>query len=197
MILKKTIHRRQRNHLYWIITIIMKKKHLEKKREDLLIMQSAIHSDRRDVMNAIDATSISNQNASDAFSKDFAQIKTELNMKINKIEELYESKEKNLSKMMSWTTMTKFFDLIKHATHHECASVTKTINECFERQVTRLKKIIRKLKKMIEKTKDTIKENTWAKITIRQSTIAISIFSLRKINVSSKWKSNRKMKLMT
>ena len=56
--------------------------------------------------------------------------------------------------------MTKFFNLMKHATRHKCAGVTKTINECFERQVTRLKKMIRKLKKMIEKTKDTIEENT-------------------------------------
>ena len=55
--------------------------------------------------------------------------------------------------------MIKFFDLMKHATRHECASVTKTINECFEKQVIRLKKMIRKLKRMIEKTKDTIKKN--------------------------------------
>ena len=55
--------------------------------------------------------------------------------------------------------MIKFFDLMKHATRHECANVTKIINKCFEKQVTRLKKMIRKLKKMIEKTKDTIKEN--------------------------------------
>ena len=48
---------------------------------------------------------------------------------------------------------------MKHATRHECASVTKTINECFEKQMTKLKKVIRKLKKVIEKTKDTIEEN--------------------------------------
>ena len=84
-----------------INTIIIKKKHFEKRREDLLIMQSVIHSDRRDMMNAIDATSINNQNASDAPLKDFAQIRTKLNMKMNKIRKLYESKEKNLSKMMS------------------------------------------------------------------------------------------------
>ena len=84
-----------------IITTIIKKKHSEKKQEDLLIMQLVIHSNRRDMMNAADATSINNQSASDALSKDFAQIKTKLNMKMNKIEKLYESKEKNLSKMMS------------------------------------------------------------------------------------------------
>ena len=55
--------------------------------------------------------------------------------------------------------MTRFFDMMKHATRHDCASVTKTINECFESQVTRLKEMIKKLKKMIEKTKDTIEEN--------------------------------------
>ena len=53
------------------------------------------------MMNAIDATSINNQNVFNALSKDFAQIKTKLNMKINKIRKFYESKEKNLSKIMS------------------------------------------------------------------------------------------------
>ena len=61
----------------------------------------------------------------------------------------------------------------------------------------RLEKMIKKLKRMIEKTKDTIEENIWTKITIRQSTIATLIFLLREINVSSKRKSSRKMKLMT
>ena len=56
--------------------------------------------------------------------------------------------------------MTKFFDLMRHATHYECASVTKTINECFKKQMTRLKKMIKKLKRMIEKTKNTIEKNT-------------------------------------
>ena len=84
-----------------IIIIIIKKKHSEKRRGDLLTMQPVIHSNRRGVMNAVGATSASSQGASDALSKDFAQIKTELNMKMNKIRKLYESKEKNLSKIMS------------------------------------------------------------------------------------------------
>ena len=160
-------------------------------------MQLAIHSDRQDVMNAIDATSINNQNAFDAFSRNFAQIKTKLNMKMSKIKELYELKKKNLSKIMSWTIMIKFFNMIKHATRHKCSNVTKITNEYFEKQVTRLKKVIRKLKKVIKKMKNTIKENIWIKITIKQSTIAISTFFLRKINVFSKRRSSKKMKLMT
>ena len=55
--------------------------------------------------------------------------------------------------------MTKFFNMIKHATRHDCANVTKTANKDFESQITKLKKMIRKLKRMIEKTKDTIEEN--------------------------------------
>ena len=55
--------------------------------------------------------------------------------------------------------MTKFFNMIKHATHHKYVDVTITANECFERQVIKLKKMIKKLKRMIEKTKDTIEEN--------------------------------------
>ena len=115
-----------------IITIIIKKKYSEKRREDLLIMQLAIHSNRWDVMNATDATSISNQNAFDALLKSFAKISTKLNMKMSKIKRFYESKEKNLSKMMSWIMMTKFFDMMKHATRHDCADVTKTTSECFK-----------------------------------------------------------------
>ena len=49
---------------------------------------------------------------------------------------------------------------------------------------------------MIEKTKDTIEENIWAKITIKQSMIAISALFLREINAFSKRKSSRKMKLI-
>ena len=52
-------------------------------------------------MNVAGATSISNQSAFDAFLKNFAQIKAELNTKMSKIKELYESKKKNLSKMIS------------------------------------------------------------------------------------------------
>ena len=92
--------------------------------------------------------------------------------------------------------MKIFFDLIRHATRYKCARKIKTINEYFEKQMTRLKKIIRKLKKVIEKTKDTIEENIWIKITIKQSTIAISAFFLREINVLLKRKLNKKMKLM-
>ena len=55
--------------------------------------------------------------------------------------------------------MTKFFNMMKHATRHDCANMTKTTNEYFENQITKLKKMIRKLKKVIEKTKDTIEEN--------------------------------------
>ena len=84
-----------------IITTIIKKKHSEKRREDLLAMQPTIHPDRRDVMNVTGATSINSQDAPDASSKNFAQIKAELNTKMSKIRKFYESKEKNLSKMMS------------------------------------------------------------------------------------------------
>ena len=52
-------------------------------------------------MNAIDATLTSRQNAFNTLLKNFAQIKTKLNTKINKIEKLYELKKKNLTKMMS------------------------------------------------------------------------------------------------
>ena len=49
--------------------------------------------------------------------------------------------------------------MIKHATRHDYAHVTKIINKCIESQITKLKKIIRKLKRIIEKTKDIIEEN--------------------------------------
>ena len=49
--------------------------------------------------------------------------------------------------------------MIKHATRYECGDVINEINECFEKQVTRLKKIIRKLKKITKKTNNMIDEN--------------------------------------
>ena len=52
-------------------------------------------------MSAIDATSINSQSAFDTSSKDFAQIKMKLNMKMNKTEKFYELKKKNLSRIMS------------------------------------------------------------------------------------------------
>ena len=52
-------------------------------------------------MNAIDATLTSKQNAFDTLSKDFAQIKAKFNTKMNKIKKLYESKKKNVTRMMS------------------------------------------------------------------------------------------------
>ena len=64
-------------------------------------MQLVIYLNHRNVMNAIDAILINSKNAFDAFLKNFAQIKTKLHMKINKIKKLYELKEKNLSKIMS------------------------------------------------------------------------------------------------
>ena len=54
--------------------------------------------------------------------------------------------------------MIKFFNMIKHVTRYKCVSKTKKINDCFERQVIKLKKIIKKLKKIVEKTKNMIKK---------------------------------------
>ena len=48
------------------------------------------------MMNAIEATLINNQSAFDALLKNFAQIKTKLNMKINKIKKLYKFKKKSI-----------------------------------------------------------------------------------------------------
>ena len=148
-------------------------------------------------MNVIDATSISSQSAFDAFSRNFAQIKAKLNTKMSKIRKFYESKEKNLSRMMSWTIMMKFFDMMKDATRHECASEAKEASDCFEKQITRLKKVIRKLKRMAEKTKNTIEESIWTKVIVRQSKVAISTFFLREIDALSKQRSSKEMKLMT
>ena len=64
-------------------------------------MQFAIHLNRRNMMNVIDATSINSQDAFDALLTNFVQIKTKLNIKMSKIKRFYELKEKNLSEMMS------------------------------------------------------------------------------------------------
>ena len=78
---------------------------------------------------------------------------------MSKRKRFYELKEKNLSKIMSKTIITKFFNMIKHVTRHNCANVMKTTNAYFESEITRLKKMIKKLKRVIEKTKNTIERN--------------------------------------
>ena len=79
----------------------MKKINLRKNRKNLLIMQFAIHLNCFDQMNAIDATSMSNQNAINALLMKFAKIKMKMNTKMNKIKEFYKLKKKNLTKMIS------------------------------------------------------------------------------------------------
>ena len=137
----------------------MRRISLKRDRENLLIMQFAIHLNRFDQMNAIDATSMSNQSAVNASLTNFAKIKMKMNMKMNKIKRLYESKKKNLTKMMSWTTLTKLFILMKNATRHECEIETKKSSCDSKKQITKLKKIARKLKKITEKTINTTEKN--------------------------------------
>ena len=64
-------------------------------------MQLIIYLNRRNVMNVINAMLINNQDAFNASLKNFAQIKTKLNMKMNKIKEFYKLKNKNVSKIIS------------------------------------------------------------------------------------------------
>ena len=84
-------------------------------------------------MNAIDAMLTSRQSAFNTLLKKFAQIKAKLNTKINKIKKLYESKKKNLTRMMLSIIIIKFFDMMKHATRHEWVNKTKITSECFEK----------------------------------------------------------------
>ena len=137
----------------------MKRISLRKDRGNLLIMQSAIHSDRFDQMNAIDAMLMSSQSAVNAFLTNFAKIKMKMNTKMNKIRRLYELKKKNLTRMMSWTTLIKLFVLMKDATRHEYENETKKSSCDSKKQTTRLKEITRKLKRITEKTINIIKRN--------------------------------------
>ena len=160
-------------------------------------MQLAIHSDRLDQMNAIGATSMSNQSAANAPLTNFAKIKTKMNTKMSKIRKLYESKEKNLTKMMSWTTLTKLFVLMKNATRQKNDDEAKKPSCCSRKQTTRLKKITKKLKRIAEKTINTIEENIWAKITFKSAEIAFSMLSMLAANAPPKRRFSKKMKLIT
>ena len=159
-------------------------------------MQLAIHLNRFDQMNAIDATSINSQNAVNAFLTNFAKIKMKINTKMSKIKRFYKSKKKNLTKMMSWTTLTKFFILMKNATRHECDDKTKKSSCDLKKQTTRLKKKIKKLKRIIKKTINTIEENNWTKITFKGENVAFSTFLMFEINALSKRWLNKEMKLI-
>ena len=70
--LESRIDSRQKSLRTAIIIIIIRKRHFKERRENLLIMQPVIHSNRRNVINAIDATSINSQNAFDASLRNFA-----------------------------------------------------------------------------------------------------------------------------
>ena len=137
----------------------MRRINLKRDRGNLLVMQPAIHLNRLDQMNAIGATSMNNQSAISAPLMSFAKIKMKMNTKMSKIKRLYESKKKNLTKMMSWMTLTKLFVLMKNATRHECEDETKKPSCDSEKQITRLKKITKKLKRIAEKTINTTEKN--------------------------------------
>ena len=64
-------------------------------------MKFAIHSNRRDIMNAVNAMSMSNQSAFNAPLRNSIQIKLKLNTKINTIKEFYEMKEQKTSEVIS------------------------------------------------------------------------------------------------
>ena len=160
-------------------------------------MQPATHSNRFDQMNAIGATSMSSQSAVNAPLTNFAKIKIKMNTKMNKIRKFYKSKEKNLTKMMSWTTLTKLFVLMKNATHHECDDEAKKSSCDWEKQTTRLKEITKKLKKITKKTINTTEENIWTKIIFKNADVAFSTFSIFAINALSKQRFNKEMKLIT
>ena len=137
----------------------MKRINLKRDRENLLVMQPAIHLNHFDQINTIDATSINNQSAISTFLTNFAKIKMKRNTKTSKIKKFYELKKKNLTEMMSWTTLIKLFVLMKNATRHECENETKKSNCDSKKQTTRLKKITKKFKKIAEKMINTIEEN--------------------------------------
>ena len=169
---------------------------LRRDRENLLTMQPAIYSDRFDQMNATGATSMSSQDAVNAPLTSFAKTKVKMNTKMNKIRELYESKKKNLTKMMPWTALTKLFVLMKNATRHECDDEAKKSSCDSKKQTTRLKKIIRKLKRITEKTINTIEENIWAKVAFKGANVAFSTFSMLAISAPPKRRLNKKMKVI-
>ena len=64
-------------------------------------MQLAIYSNRRDMMNAIDATSTNNQSVFSVFLRNFAQIELKLNTKMSTIKEFYKTKKQNTTEVIS------------------------------------------------------------------------------------------------
>ena len=154
-------------------------------------MKFAIHLNRRDMMNAIDATSTSSQNAFNAFLRNSVQMRLRLNTEISTIKELYKMRKQKTSEMISWSTLKNLFNLIKKATRHLCDEITKKSNYNSKKHITKLKKITKKLKKIIDKTNNTSENNIWAKVTANNFKITHSTFFARVINALLKRKSNR------
>ena len=76
-------------------------------------MRSAIYSDRRDEMNAIDEISTSERSIIKMSSQRKISESNEILNEINKIVRLYESKEINVSEMMSIADLYNLFDMIQ------------------------------------------------------------------------------------
>ena len=111
-------------------------------------MRLAIHSDRRDEMNAIDETSISERNIIKMSSQRKISEWSEILNKINKIVKLYEFKEINVSEMMSIADLYNLFDIIKAKTRQDAITIISSTRNDNETLMTRLKKIIDRLEKI-------------------------------------------------
>ena len=81
-----------------------------------MAMGPAIHLDRRDEMNAINATSTSERGIIEASSKRTISKSSEILNEINKIVRLYEFKKINVNEMMSIIELYNLFDMIRAKT---------------------------------------------------------------------------------
>ena len=75
------------------------------------------------------------------------------------IKKLYETKKKNANEIISWLTLKNLFDLIKETTHYQCNQIAKNLNDNLNKQIIKLKEIIKKLKKVIDETDSKFKNN--------------------------------------
>ncbi len=169
----------------------------ERREKTPLAMMPVIHLDRHGQVGAVGATPTSGRGALSTPKRGTTQIAADMTMKRQRISELYESKEKNASGMVSMTKLSKLLILIEKMTRRTSEATATTERSDISTLVKRLKKSADRLEEINRERKHAQGADTWAKIA--RGLAVISQKMRREVieQTSSERKSSREMKIMT
>ena len=124
------------------------------------MMGLAIYFDRRDEVDAVDATSTSGRDIIEASSKRTISNSSEILNEVNKIVRLYGSKEINVNEMMSIIKLYNLFDMIRVKTRQSEVITTSSTQNDSNALIARLEKITIKLEKAAQKKEQMYEKNS-------------------------------------